>query len=112
LSLFSIHGIVHSLLVPLYTQIPCLVSQLDDLRDFWNQMVSDDVSHALIDQAELRVLARRGAPRRKPRDGFKLTVFSSTRFSFDLFESFEERFGIELFPAYAKSAAGGVISGF
>lgn len=112
LSLRTPQGLCCNLLSPFFSGVPMLISQLDDFRLFWDQMVASEVSHALISQSQLRIASRKTQSSEISKGRLRVSAYTDERLSYELFEQIEATFGTRLFPMYLKTECAGPACGF
>ena len=90
---FSPSGFLFNFFVPLFLGTPALIRPGFDERDFWRQLLADDVRLAVINVHQLERLERKGKQRdwRKP-DDFKVLVSDQARLDETVLSGFIERF--------------------
>lgn len=104
-------GLMHSYVVPLINDIPAVLSTNFDVRKFWEQVLADGITFALMDQHQLRNVLKKGKARtwRQPQN-LKIGLVTDTPWSAELIATFEKRFNVPLFTCYSQTEAGGVIT--
>jgi acyl-CoA synthetase (AMP-forming)/AMP-acid ligase II len=108
----SFDGILHNLLVPLYSKQPSFISKIENLRKFWSEIQISQITFAILSQEELRTIARQNRSSASfDQDSFIVAVWTRSRLSYELLDTFERQFNVPVYPFYTRVEAGGVLTG-
>ncbi|MCB0319420.1 MAG: hypothetical protein KDD60_00760, partial [Bdellovibrionales bacterium] len=107
----TILGIVHNFFLPLISYCPALIRPGVDMKDFWRQMLSDEVSLAIVNYDEFADLEKKGKARDWRRsEGFQILICDQSRFDIDLIEEFTERFNLDVGTAFVLPEVGAYVA--
>lgn len=109
----SFNGILHSYLLPLISDIPAVLNVDFDVKKFWEHVIADGITFALLEQSQLLQILKRGKTRTwRPPQKLKIGLFTTVPFSGEIIATFEKRFGVAVLTCYSQTEAGGIITAF
>ena len=90
-----------------------VVSHDFDLKNFWDRVRTEGLTHVLVSQDQLREIVRRGKLRSwVAPTGLTIGLIASSPISSELLATFEKRFGFPVVPTYYLTEAGGLVTAF